>query len=77
MKAPQAAPLSRVEAAKWLRHRLGLPRAPHPQTLARWERGEGVRGGVRLRAIVLGGRSWYDPVDLEAFVVALNGTDRR
>lgn len=69
----QNSPLTRTDAAEWLRHRLGLPRAPHPHTLARWERGEGVRGGVRLRAIVLGSRSWYDPEDLEAFVVALNG----
>jgi hypothetical protein len=66
-------PLARADAARWLRNRLGLARAPHPQTIARWERGEGVRGRIRLRAVVLGGRSWYRVDDLEAFVRALNG----
>ena len=67
--------LPRAAAARWLQARLNLPQAPHPATLAKWERGEGTRRGVRLKATVLGGRSWYSRADLEAFVQELNNAE--
>jgi len=75
MHAPSDSPFSRAAAAEWLRQRLRLSVAPHPRTIARWQRGEGTKNGVRLRAIVLGSRSWYAAADLEAFIVALNAED--
>lgn len=71
MNAQTEVLLRPIEAAEWLRQRLQLPRAPHPSTIRRWVAGLGTRG-VRLRATILGGRSWYRSADLEFFVATLN-----